>query len=233
MKAYECGITKKEFVKEMKMHAKMDAFIKGTYGESEDGIFKGCSVGCALHSVSRLKGTALDTGDHELFEKYLGVPEWLARLNDTLFENLPEERSKKWPVEFSEAINEGADLDKIKTPYLVYILTENLKTLDSLKVDKEHTQVIKAIEQTRAATLQVIKAHESDDKDELSAAESAARSAAESVAWAAAESAAESAAWAARSAAWSAAWSVAWSAAESAAFVPHADKLLEMIRECK
>lgn len=208
MKAYECGITKKEFVKEMKMHAKMDAFIKGTYGESEDGIFKGCSVGCALHSVSRLKGTALDTGDHELFEKYLGVPEWLARLNDTLFENLPEERSKKWPVEFSEAINEGADLDKIKTPYLVYILTENLKTLDSLKVDKEHTQVIKAIEQTRAATLQVIKAHESDDKDELSAAESAAWAA-----WSAAESAARS--------------------AESAAFVRHADKLLEMIRECK
>lgn len=196
MQAYTMGISKKDFVAETKLHREMDAFISGTYREMDGDQFKGCAVGCAIQSINKLKGLNLDNGDHSEFEAHLGIPEWLARLEDTFFENLPKEKSKDWPVNFAEAINEGADLDKIKVPFIIYLLKENLKTLDSLKVDKEHTQVIAAIKQIREATEQMIAAHESGEEEKLSAARSAARSA-------------ESAA---RSAAWSAAWS-----AESAA----------------
>ena len=41
MRAYECGITKEEFVQEIRKQQELDNFIKGTYnGEGE----KGCAV---------------------------------------------------------------------------------------------------------------------------------------------------------------------------------------------
>jgi hypothetical protein len=52
----------------------------------------------------------------------LQIPEWLVRLEDKIFEGLSEEESKEWPLRFSEAINEEADLDKIKPAFLVYVL---------------------------------------------------------------------------------------------------------------
>lgn len=135
MKAFETGvITKEEFLKEIYWHRDRDNFIKGTYFENG----KGCAVSCSLESVARKKDIIINFSDHKQYENLLGIPEWLARLEDMFFENL--KNSSKWVVEFSEAINVGADLNKIKTPYIVYLMQENLKTLDSLVIDKKKTQ---------------------------------------------------------------------------------------------
>ncbi len=199
MLAYTKGITKKDFVEEMKAHQVADNFLKGTYDKDE----KGCSVGCALKSVAKLKGISLEFNEHKEFENHLGVPEWLARLNDTIFEGVSLERSKLWPVEFAEAINDGSDLDKVKTPFLIFILKNSLKSVRNTKYDQDKfPDVKKAIEQTEAAVIEMIRCHENGL--DLTAAESAA---------------------------WSAAWS-AESAARSAAFEMYADKLLELIMEC-
>ena len=210
MLAYTKGISKEEFVKEMKWHQQMDNFEKGTYGDLES--VNACSVGCALKSVSKLKNIRLSTNDHQEFENHLGVPEWLARLNDQLFEGVSLERSKMWPVEFSEAINEGADLDKVKTPFLCFVLRNTIESMDAVKYDIENNpDVTKAILGSKDAVNQMIDALESGDESKISAAWSAARSA---------ESAAESAR------------SAAWSAARSAAFEKYADHLLFLIKEC-
>jgi hypothetical protein len=249
MKAYEATITKTEFVRELKKHQKADDFIRGTYFNSTSG--KGCAVGCSLESVSRLKKLKFSFDDHTLYEKHLGIPEWLARVEDTLFEGMTEERSKTWPVEFAEAIHPGADLEKVRVPFIVMLLEHTLQSMDSVKFDREKwPDVAKAIEGSRAAVKQMIKAQKSGDRGAIDEARSAALSAysaaysAYSAAYSAysaaysAYSAALSAYSAARSAysaarsAYSAARS-ADSAARSAAYNHYADRLIEMLKGCK
>lgn len=226
MKAYSMGITKEQFVNEIKAHQLADNFIKGNYTKGK----KGCAVGCSIKSINKLKGKRLAPSDHPQYENHLGIPEWLAIIEDNFFEEVSLERSKTWPLEFSEAINQDADLSKVKLPFIVYILQQNLLTLYGLETD--NSDVKEAIDQSRAAVEQMIAAQKSQDENLILAAESAAISAACSAARSA-ESAAAAAisaagssrsaavAAAARSAARSAAGSSAWSsesAAESAAW---------------
>ena len=242
-------ITKEEFVKNLKWHQEQDAFVAGAY-DAEDGLtFKGCAVGCSIHSIQLALKTKEDLkySDHSLYERYLGVPAWIAHLEDTIFEGLPVDRQKTWPVEFGEAINVGADLDKIKHPFLIFLMEENLKTLDALEFDREEFKdVADSIEQTKKAIELTIKYHRAPNEAAESAARSAAKSASESAAKSAKSVAwsAKSAEWSANSVAWSAAESAEWSAAESAnsvewsaewfsAYENYANKLLELMRGAK
>ncbi len=200
-------------------HQKADELVKSFTGQEG----KGCAVWCTL-----------DKYDHKAYEKEIGIPEWLARVEDCIFEGLPDKRSQKWPEEFLKAIKPGADLSKIEAPFIIFILQSNLKNFDHQK----YPDIKKAID----TCIHLYELGNLEQSAAWSAAWSAARSAAESAAWSAAESAARSAArsaawsaaWsAARSAAWSAAESAARSAAESAAYIKFADKLLELLKGCK
>ena len=228
---------KVKYLARVRTHITADDLIRGT---GWDGS-KGCAVGCTLEKY-----------DHKAYEKELGIPEWLARIEDTLFEGMTEEKSRIWPEVFLKAIPIGADLRPVKAKFFVILLKSTLKSMNEAKFDvKKFPGVAAAIQQSKAAVEQMIAAHEAGG--DLSAAESAARSAAES-AWSAARSArsaaesarsAESAAaWSARSAAESArsaesaaAWSAAesarsaWSAAaRSAAYDYYADELIKLLK---
>jgi hypothetical protein len=217
MKAFtDTTMTKPEMLSALLWHQKQDNFVRGRYFENG----KGCAVGCSLESVARMKGLALDYSDHKEFEKHLGVPEWLARVEDVIFERVSIDRSKTWPLEFIEAVNEGSDLNQIKAPFMIFVLKSNLDNFDHAK----SPDVVKAIN----TCIDLWEKYPEGPSAAWSAAESAAWSAAESAESAAAQSAesaarsaarsAESAESAARSAARSAAESAAWSAAESAAW---------------
>lgn len=205
-------------VKEIENHRKQDQIIQGTYGRGTGKNFKGCAVGCAIHSLNTKLGKRYSTSDHSVYETELGIPEWLARLEDTIFEGLPVEESKKWPGQFTKAIPVGANLEPVKWKFSAYLMKENLDRVLSLDISDElKEQVVSAIRQVLAVHQNAIKSGEWD--------ESAARSA-ESAAWSAARSAAESAAW-------SAAESAARSAARSAAYIKHSKKLLSLLRAAK
>jgi hypothetical protein len=122
MKAFKGKVNKDEFIKEIKWHMEQDAFMRGTYTQNNKNNFKGCAVGCSINSINRLLGTAYDYDEHIDMAETLQIPEWLVRLEDKIFEGLSEKDSKEWPLRFSEAINVGADLDKIKPAFLVYVL---------------------------------------------------------------------------------------------------------------
>ena len=221
---------------ELGKHRKADQIIKGTYERYEGKEFKGCAVGCSVYSLNQKLGKNYSTSDHSAYETELGIPEWLARLEDTIFEGLPTKESQLWPERFTKAIPIGVDLNPIKYKFCAFILKENIDRVLTLKIeDSLKEQVVKSIQGVLVLHENAIKTGKWDESAESaawSAAESA-RSAAES-AWSAAESAwsaawsarsAESAAWSARSArsaqsaaqsAQSAAWSAAWSAARSA-----------------
>ena len=191
----------RETVKIMAGHRKADTLVKGLYWE--DG--KGCAVGCLIHG-----------SDHSLYEPRFGIPQALARLEDMIFENLPNGDAMKWPERFLKAARPGADLSLVQWQFLEFVVDEALSR-------KEAASVREACQ----PALEVVRAKARGEEVSASAAESAARSAAwsaesaaRSAAWSAesaAESAARSAAWSAESAAESAARSAAWSAAESAA----------------
>lgn len=198
---------KQKYIAQLRQHYDADEIIKGQYWE--DG--KGCAVGCILHSSNHAEG-----------EDLLGLPEWLWRLIDQIFEGLPNQQAKEFPLRFLKSIRVGSDLSRVRYQFVVFLLEENYERVSKLQISAElKKQVLNAIQLCLELNR---KAAETGIWDKL---------AAESVAWSAesVRSAAELTAWSARSAAESVAW-LARSAAElewSAAYERYADKLIELL----
>ncbi len=198
---------KTKFIKEIKWHQDQDKIIKGTYQEGSNGDFRGCAVGCSIHSLNRMKSKNFATNNHALYETELGIPEWLARLEDTIFEGLPTEEAKKWPLKFSKAIPVGVNLQPVKWKFSAYLMKENIDRVLSLDIsDDLKEEVVKAIRGVLSVHEEAIKTGKWD----------------ESVAW--------SAAW---SVAWLAAKLAAWSVAWSVAYERYADKLIKLLKASK
>ena len=165
---------KKDFVAEVEKHRKADQIVQGIYGDSRFPEKGFCAVGCSVHSLNRMNKTNYLTNDHSVYEKELGIPEWLARLEDTLFEGLPIEDAKKWPEQFAKAVPVGVNLEPVKWKFCAYLMKENIERVLTLDISDElKEQVVKAIRQVLAVHETAIKTGTWDE----SAAESAARSA--------------------------------------------------------
>ena len=237
------SVTKKEAIKQIKAHIDADELIKGVYWENG----KGCAVGCTIHS-----------NDHVEYETRFGIPQMLARLEDCIFEGLPNGKAKAWPLRFMNSIRPGADLSTVGWEFQHRLQINNLKFAQKNKFPEYVIAAIKLVIDVLEPMTKGKKVNESAARSAAASAASAARSAAEnaeSAAWSAAWSAAasaESAAWSAESAAWSAersaersaesaesaarsaaesAESAAWSAAKSAAYEEMADLLIEIIKQ--
>jgi hypothetical protein len=226
---------KQDLLAEVEKHRLADSIIKGTYGEFEGSQFKGCAVGCSLKSYANIKGIELSTSDHGLYENNFGIPRILARLEDRIFEGLPDDLSQTWPERFFNAIKPGADLTKVWPKFAIWLL-----------IDAEHG-VIKYASRPdcRSAIQRVAELYQSNGtKEEFRAAAAAAAYAAAYAAYAAADAAdaaADAAAYAAADAAYAAA-DAADAAADAAdaaadarqkAFVVQSEKLLELMAEAE
>lgn len=181
-----------------KVQADMDAgnLVRGE--GFRDG--RGCAVGCML-----------DSYDHRLFPEALGMPVWVAHLIDFFHENTSE---KVWPsfaLRFLKAVPVGANLDLIKAPINIFILTRNKNRVVGLQYLDEsvRSQVVAAIDACIAL-------HQSAETTETAAR--AVESAAETTIWSAADFAMATKAARAAGAAGAAA-AVAMSAAVSAEYV--------------
>jgi len=174
---------KKDMVAEILNHQKQDQIVKGTYGQ-ENGKWRGCAVGCSIHSLNIRYGKNIPTGEHKAYEAELGIPESLAKLEDYLFEAMPNDKAMAWPAEFMKAIPVGADLSMVAPKFIAATLRDVVK----LKYVSDDKAVVKAVLDTAKLWECVIAG-----KTVKPAAWSAARSAA----WSAARSAARSAAWSA------------------------------------
>ncbi len=111
---------RKKVLAQMRKHQRADAFIHGSYAQAgRKGEFKGCAVGCTLESMRRIeKLDAIEHSNHALYERYLGIPVMLARLEDRLFENLPRKDAAVWPQKFLSAIAVGADLSMVGPAFM-------------------------------------------------------------------------------------------------------------------
>lgn len=121
---------KAAILKEIRRHQKEDMIIQGQYGPVDcDEKWKGCAVGCTLHSLDIITkkrkdgdnyygdnfgNDDIEYGDYSRYEKELGIPQELARLEDNIFEALSSKKEYiKWPEQFIQAIPVGADLRNI------------------------------------------------------------------------------------------------------------------------
>jgi hypothetical protein len=117
MQAYLGDATLKDrFLAEITAHEAADAFVQGFYGRGSNGNFKGCAIGCALHSLNHLTqrpDPVADVADHDRFPIELGIPIELAYLVDHVFEQLPLPKAKAWLRQFAAAVPVGADLSSV------------------------------------------------------------------------------------------------------------------------
>jgi hypothetical protein len=179
----------KKWLEIAKHHAKLDAFVKGKWltDEPANGIFKGCCLGCMIQEKEDVVKKA---------SEQMELPQWLLSVFERIFEGLPVEESKRWPVQFFEVAEPGRNYTA--NGFFYRLLADPDRG--------QATFTAKGSEQEKAI-LQVAELFRTGDYTNAELAESAARSAARSAAESAARSAAESAA---ESAAWSAAESAAW-----------------------
>ena len=103
-------IIKEKYITRLQEHYQADEIIKGQYWE--DG--KGCAVGCTIHS-----------SDHKNYELELGIPKNIAHLQDSIFEKLPNELAKQFPLEFLSSIKVGADLKNVRNLFMIWLLTDS------------------------------------------------------------------------------------------------------------
>lgn len=204
-------------------HENADEVVRG---KTWDGT-KGCSIGCTLNDYSHSAYAAAGIG-----------PEWLAKVQDVLFEGMSETKSRTWTSNIVLAIPDRLhgninhpDWDKVKAQFLIVTLKSALKSFDHAKFPDVKAAIDGSIALWQRSDI--------GSPEFLAAARAAAEAA--RAAWAAAAAWAAEAAWAARAAraaraaaeaAW-AAWAAARAAAEAAeATYDHlADELLRILKE--
>lgn len=118
----------------MKDHQLLDDIIKGSYGETEYGKeFKGCAVGCTINSINKALGKSYDTNNHKVFEESMGIPTWLAAIQEEFFEVLPCGHDSQFAIEFLESIPVGVNLDIIQWKFYSFIIIESIEAIKNKK----------------------------------------------------------------------------------------------------
>ena len=207
---------KADMLGQLQQHHEADEIIQDRYWK----YGKGCAVGCLTHDPE---------GGHGKFPELFGLPEQFARLIDSVFEGLPSDVAKEWPLRVIEAVPAGAVLDQTFFDGLAVVRLHRVLSLQDLWAAGDRELVVPAIEGVilaletgeglaEAQSAARSAAASAAEDEAASAAWYAARYAAADAAWPAAESAAADASrYAARDATRNAAWSAAQDAARSAA----------------
>ena len=118
---------KEAILAEIALHRQADQIIKGTYGRERDGKWKGCAVGCSIHSLNLSRGLSFETDDHAAYEEGFGIPRQMAYLEDLIFERLPDGKHVEWPERFMNAIQPGANLEMVAPRFVHWLLVDALK----------------------------------------------------------------------------------------------------------
>ncbi|TXH09127.1 MAG: hypothetical protein E6R04_09005, partial [Spirochaetes bacterium] len=113
---------REKFVEEMRWHRDQDMILQGSIGEGEGMKWRGCCIACGVHSMSRIEGNKYKPYDHKLWETLIGIPEWMAYVCESIFEGLPEEEAREFPVQFAEAVKCGKDLDLLRPVFSIFVL---------------------------------------------------------------------------------------------------------------
>jgi hypothetical protein len=127
-----CELTKPELESRMAEHHALDQIIKGRTGQGG----RGCTVWCALN-----------TYDHNKFPSVLGLPVWMARLIDQIFESLPNGEAQQFSLDWPKAIPEGANLDLVLHQFLHALLVDPVGGVIRFSPDSPSILAVAALHQ--------------------------------------------------------------------------------------
>ncbi len=99
--------TKTRWRATMLEHQEFDRIIQGNWlsGKDDSGIFRGCFFGCAMQTDILPLEKAIVT---------MNLPSWLIHLAERIFEGLPAEEAKLFPVQLIDAIPTDTDLTGVE-----------------------------------------------------------------------------------------------------------------------
>ena len=161
---------KDKYITRVHAHQEADRLIRGIGWKNG----KGCAVGCTLENY-----------DHSLYPVELGIPEWLAIVEDTLFEGMSLKKSKTWAEVFLKAVPLGVTEARfereVKAPFLVIVLKSALENFDNAKFPDVTAAINRNISLWQRVDI--------GSEEFLKEAAWAAEAAAEAAGWAAAEAA--------------------------------------------
>ena len=132
---------KAKYVNRLMQHRVAERLIQGTGWDLKRG--KGCAVGCTLENY-----------DHDRYPLELGLPVWLARYEDLLFESLPKEQAEQFAIDLLNVIPVGADVRQVARKLSILRL-EQLQSALLLAPEKD----LKDTEDALAVIQYVIKWH--------------------------------------------------------------------------
>ena len=173
---------KADMLRRLHRHYEADEITQGHYWKHG----KGCAVGCLTHDPR---------GGHEKFPELFGLPEQFARLIDAVFEGLPSDVAKDWPLHVIEAVPTGAVLDQTFFDGLAIARLHRVLSLQDSWAATDRERVVSSVE----GVILALETGEGFDEARLAALSAASSASREAVRPAA------SAEYAARSASWSAA----------------------------
>lgn len=140
---------KSALVAEIRKHREQDQVIQGTYGTYEDGRFRGCAVGCAIHSYLSATGeNSIVVGNgryHEEYETRFGIPKILAELQDVIHEGLSDESFPTWPERFMEAVPTETELSIVFSKFVLWFLTDEVVGILCHAEDTKQREVVEEV----------------------------------------------------------------------------------------
>lgn len=92
--------------------------------------------------LQQLQGSGRNISIEE-YETRFGIPMVLAHLEDAIFEGLPNDLAKAWPIRFMSAIQVGADLSTIWRDFVIWLLVDPVDGV--IQYTQPGTEVYQAI----------------------------------------------------------------------------------------
>lgn len=118
---------KSALLAEIIKHREQDRVVQGMYGGVvTDENFRGCAVGCSIHSLFVLTGKCYCPNDHEAYETELGIPRILGELQDVIHEGLDDADYPTWPERFMGAVPAEIDLSLIFPKFALWLLSNEV-----------------------------------------------------------------------------------------------------------
>lgn len=133
---------KSALVAEIRKHREHDQVVQGSYGGYVEGKFRGCAVGCAIHSLCLLEDRGYSTSDTNLYESKFGIPTILGDLQDVIHEGLSDESFPTWPERFMEAVPTEKDLSLAFPKFVLWFLTDETYGILNYAIGTIHQEAV-------------------------------------------------------------------------------------------
>lgn len=142
-------VLKERYLARMSRHQQLDHIVQNLYwnpftppdDEDERDRWtpdpRGCSIGCTIAEdymgmTLTGRGAVFLQQDEppihvlDAFARDLGVPRFIAAANEIIFEELPEDQAKAWPLKLLEAIPVGTDLSHVLNQ-LIFLMIADMR----------------------------------------------------------------------------------------------------------